>query len=84
MISSKGFGRGRILRSSQYLPGGNEKPRNVSQDRRSSGGDLNPGFPEYEAGVLTARPRRTVYKGISSREEMSGFILFRKQASAVK
>jgi hypothetical protein len=33
---------------------------NVSQDNRSEGRDLNPGRPEYEAGVLTTRPRRLV------------------------
>jgi hypothetical protein len=31
----------------------------LSQDRRSLGQYLNPGPPEYEAGVLTTRPRRS-------------------------
>jgi hypothetical protein len=29
-----------------------------SQDNRSPGRDFSPGPPEYEAGVLTTRPRR--------------------------
>jgi hypothetical protein len=35
---------------------------NLSQDSRSSGRDLNPGPPEYVAGVLTALPRRSIRK----------------------
>jgi hypothetical protein len=31
-----------------------------SQDSRSSGQNLNPGLPEYDAGVLTTRPRHLV------------------------
>jgi hypothetical protein len=34
--------------------------KNRSQDSRPSGRDLNPGPPEYEAGKLTIRPRRSV------------------------
>jgi hypothetical protein len=39
---------------SRYMPGQNEEnTKNLSQDSRSSGRDLNPGPPKYEAGVLT-------------------------------
>jgi hypothetical protein len=41
---------------SHPLPGGTEESHKLSQDNRSAGWDLNPGPPEYEAGVLTARP----------------------------
>jgi hypothetical protein len=34
--------------------------KNLSQDRRSPGRDLNPGPPEYEAVVLNTRPRLSV------------------------
>jgi hypothetical protein len=33
---------------------------NFSQDSRSPGRDFNTGPPEYEAGVLPSRPRRSV------------------------
>jgi hypothetical protein len=39
--------------------------KNLSQDSRSPGRDLKPGPPEYEAGVLTTRPRRSVPLPIS-------------------
>jgi hypothetical protein len=46
---------------SRSLPGRTEKNReNFSQDSRSSGRDFNLGHPEYEAGALTTRPRRSV------------------------
>jgi hypothetical protein len=49
-------GRGLIL--SYYLPGGTEKNyENLRQDSRSPGRDLNPWPSEYEAGLLTTRPR---------------------------
>jgi hypothetical protein len=35
-------------------------PKNLSQDIQSPGRDLNPVTPEYKAGVLTTRPRRSV------------------------
>jgi hypothetical protein len=58
----EGSGRDRILR---YYPGmaleGLGKIRkNVSQDSRSLGRDLNAEPPEYEAGVLTTGPRRSM------------------------
>jgi hypothetical protein len=38
------------------LPGGTqENSKNLSQDSRSPGQDLNPGPPEYGAGVLTTQ-----------------------------
>jgi hypothetical protein len=33
--------------------------KNLSQDSRSPGRDLNLGSPEYEEGVLTTQPRRS-------------------------
>jgi hypothetical protein len=42
------------------LEGLRKTTKNLSQDSRSPGRDLNPGPPEYEAGVLTTRPRRLV------------------------
>jgi hypothetical protein len=35
---------------------------NLSQDIRSPDPDLNPGLPQYEATVLTTRPRVSVTK----------------------
>jgi hypothetical protein len=34
--------------------------RKLSQDSHSSDRDLNPGLPEYEAGVLTNKKRHSV------------------------
>jgi hypothetical protein len=34
--------------------------KNLSQDSRFPGRDLNPGSSEYEAGVLTTQQRRSV------------------------
>jgi hypothetical protein len=42
------------------LGGLRKTTKNLSQGSRSPGRDLNPGPPEYEAGVLTTRPRRSV------------------------
>jgi hypothetical protein len=57
----KGSSLGLILR---YCPDihleGLKKPQNLCQDSRSLGRDLKPGPPEYEAGVLSIRPRRLV------------------------
>jgi hypothetical protein len=41
---------------SQDLPGGTEENHENCRDSR----DLNPGPPEYESGVLTTGPRRSV------------------------
>jgi hypothetical protein len=42
------------------MPGVTEKNHVIRQDSRSTGRNLNPGPPEYEAGVLTTRPRRSM------------------------
>jgi hypothetical protein len=48
---------------SRYLPGGLRKTtKNLTQDSRSPGRDLNPRPPEFEARLLTTRPRYSVYK----------------------
>jgi hypothetical protein len=57
-----GSGRGLILR---YYPGirmeGLRKTtKNLTQDSRSARRDLSAVPPEYEAGWLTTRPRRSV------------------------
>jgi hypothetical protein len=54
--------RGLILR---YYPGIRleelrKSTKTLSQDCPSPGRDSNPGTPEYEAGVLSTRPRRLV------------------------
>jgi hypothetical protein len=56
----KGCGRKRSWPNLRYYPGicleGLTKTtKNLSQHSRSPGRDLNPGPPEYEAGVLTTR-----------------------------
>jgi hypothetical protein len=61
----KEFRRKRSWPNLRYCPGirlnGLKKPtKNLSQDSRSSGQDLSPGPSEYEAVVLTARPRCSV------------------------
>jgi hypothetical protein len=54
----EGSGRGLIPRyySSIYVEGLRKTTKNHNQDSRSPGQDLNPGRPEYEAGVLTFTP----------------------------
>jgi hypothetical protein len=59
----EGSGRGLVLR---YYPGIRlarlrKTTINLSQDIRSPGRKFNPGPPKYEVGVLTTRPRRSVY-----------------------
>jgi hypothetical protein len=61
----KGFGRKRSWPNFKVLPrkssgGTKEKQETLSQDSRSPGRDLKPGPPEYEAGVLTTGPRRSM------------------------
>jgi hypothetical protein len=61
----KGFrrgGRGLILRYYTIicLEELRETTKNLSQDSRSAGRDLNPGLPDYEARVLFTRRRRSV------------------------
>jgi hypothetical protein len=61
----KRFGRKRScsyfnVLSGIRLEGRTKIMKNLSQDSRSPGRDLKPGSPEYEAGVLTTRLRRSV------------------------
>jgi hypothetical protein len=53
-----GSGRGLILRHypSICLEGLSQTTKNLSQDSRSPGRDLNLWLPEYEAEVLNTRP----------------------------
>jgi hypothetical protein len=44
----------------RHLFEGTEGNENFCQYNRSPGWDLNPGPPEYEAGMLTSRPGRSV------------------------
>jgi hypothetical protein len=46
--------------SRNLLEGTKENHENLSEDSRFPGRDLNPIPPEYEVGVLTTRPRRSV------------------------
>jgi hypothetical protein len=54
-------GSGLILRHypSICLEGLRKTTKNLSQDSRPPGRDLNPAPPEYESGVLDTRPRRS-------------------------
>jgi hypothetical protein len=46
---------------SRHLPGGTEENNeNHSRDSWSPGRDINPEPPEYETGMITTRPRRSV------------------------
>jgi hypothetical protein len=45
----------------QNLPGGTEENHEVPQDSRSPGIDLNPGTPEYDAGLLITQPRKRTW-----------------------
>jgi hypothetical protein len=58
----EGSGRGLIQGTTWHLPGGTEEnhEKTFSHDSQSPGWDLNPGPPEYEAGVLTSRPWHSV------------------------
>jgi hypothetical protein len=61
----KGCGRKRSWPNLRYYPGTRlegvrKTTKSLSQDSRSPGRDLNPGPAEYEARVLTTRPRRSV------------------------
>jgi hypothetical protein len=65
MMNWKGCGRSSHYLISRYYPGiflkGLRKnTKNLIQDSWSPGRDLNPGPPEYETGVLTTQPRRSV------------------------
>jgi hypothetical protein len=65
MMDWKGSGRKRTRHNLKYYPGihleGLRKTTEIlTHDSRSPGRDLNPEPPEYEAGLLTTRPRRSV------------------------
>jgi hypothetical protein len=46
------------------LQGLRKTMKSITRDSRSPGHDLNPGLPEYEAGVLTILPRFSDYYSI--------------------
>jgi hypothetical protein len=65
MINWKGYGRTlswpNFTLVSWHSPEGlREITKNLSRDSRSPDRDLKPRLPEYEAGVLTTQPRRSV------------------------
>jgi hypothetical protein len=69
-IHFKGYGRNRtwhkFMALSQCFPGiTEEKHETLSQYSLSPSRYLNTGPPEYEAGVLTTRPRRSVWPHLS-------------------
>jgi hypothetical protein len=45
---------------SHHLPGTEENHKNLSQDSRFLGKDLNLGPPEYEVEILTTQPQLTL------------------------
>jgi hypothetical protein len=49
---------------------------NLSHDSRSSGRDLKPRPPEYEAGVLTTQPRQSVIPTVILKFQARNFIIF--------
>jgi hypothetical protein len=51
--------------------GTEENNENLSQDSLSPGQNLNPWPSEYEAGVLTARPRRSAVNAVYSENNRS-------------
>jgi K+-transporting ATPase c subunit len=56
---------------SLYFLGRTKRNHEKHQDGRSQGRDLNPGPPEYEAGVLTTRPRHSAYSGFGGAPQSS-------------
>jgi hypothetical protein len=71
-MNLEGSSLGLILR---YCPGILLKgvrniTKHISQDTRSPGRDLNLGLPEYEVGVLTTQPRRSVHGPKNIRSEI--------------
>jgi hypothetical protein len=49
-----------------------ETTNNHSHDSRSVGRNLNPGPPEYKAGVLTTRPRRSTFRILQFQRPLRG------------
>jgi hypothetical protein len=74
MMNFKGFVRKRSWPNfevlSWYLPGGTEENR--SQDGQSSGRDLNPKPPEFEAEVSITRTRRSVHGSSEAKSHSAG------------
>jgi hypothetical protein len=73
MMNWKGFVRKWLRTNLRYYPGirlegAEENYENLSQDSRYPGRYFNPRPPEYEAGVLTTRPRRMVYIYVDKRQ----------------
>jgi hypothetical protein len=69
MMNWKGGGRKRSWPNFRYNPsicleGLRKSTKRISQDSRSPVRDLNPGYPAYEAGVLTTRPRRSMRSAV--------------------
>jgi hypothetical protein len=65
MLNCKGFGRKRSWPNLRHYPGIlveglREIIKNLSEDSRSQDRELNLRPPEYEAGVFTNQPRRSV------------------------
>jgi hypothetical protein len=65
MMNCKGYGRkGSWLNSKDYpgirLEGLRKTTKTLNQYTQSPGRESNPKPPEYEIGVLTTRPRRSV------------------------
>jgi hypothetical protein len=72
-------GRKRSWPNLRYYPGiFLEEQRNttniLSQDRRSLDRDFNPGPPEYDAGVLTTRLRRSVLSLVTKLASLKGLM----------
>jgi hypothetical protein len=62
----------------QHFPGGTEENHEHRQYSRSLGGDLKPGPPEYEAGVLTTQPRRSVERCYVRHHGKHGWIILNR------
>jgi hypothetical protein len=65
MMNWRGFGRKRSWRKFNVLPGYSPEEternqKNIKHDSLWTGPRFEPEPPEYEAGVLTTRPRRSV------------------------
>jgi hypothetical protein len=60
MISWKEFRRKRSSNNFKVLKGRRKIMKNLHEDGQSPGRNLKPGPSEYEAGMLTAPPRRSI------------------------
>jgi hypothetical protein len=75
MMILKGYGRKRLWSNFKveyypiiHLEILRKGTKNLSQDRWSPVRDLNPGPPEYEAGVLTTQPLRSVIRLLNNNQ----------------